>query len=193
MFSFKSIHDSKIEIIKITIILFIAHIYKCNFQENLKCGNKDWFINTFGLICGIIIYNLFWSRLVKNIPIEEKKSYSLCKNILKYSFSLISQYLVINFFNEKFEIEPNKFLSILGILFGFNLLSNFYIKDVKSNTYKNYSKERLVFNSLSNTLFIILVDSIIYNDQKDFFNIGNISSYIVGYFLYYFIKTKLVL
>ena len=193
MFSFKSIYNSKIHIIKITIILFIAHIYKCNFYKNLKCGNQDWVINTFGLICGIIIHNLFWSRLVKNIPIEEKKSYSLCKNMLMYLFSLISQYFTILLFDEKYEIKLNQITLILGILFGINIIGNFIIKDVKSTSHKNLGKERLALNSISNTIFIILVDIIIYDDSKNFLNMGSITSYIFGYVMYMYVKDKLIL
>ena len=162
MFSYTSIENSKIHILKITIILLIAHIYKCYSYSNIKCGNINWSVNTFGLICGILIYNLFWFRIAKNIHIKNKKTYNLCKNMLMYTFSLITQYFIISYFYENYPLSVNKYIIILSILFIFNLISNLLDDEKLYNSYKNLNKKRFILNSLNTTLFIILIDLYIY-------------------------------
>ena len=74
MLLYDGIMNSKINIVKITIILLLAHLYRCNTNIGNTCGNYNWTLFTFGLIMGFMIHKLFLYRIVKSLPINIQQS-----------------------------------------------------------------------------------------------------------------------
>lgn len=179
MLLYDGIMNSKINIIKITIILLLAHIYRCNTDIGNICGNYNWTLFTFGLIMGFMIHNLFLYRIVKSIPFNTVNNHNMINNIVMYISILFTKYYIIDIFNDNYNVDFMNYVYIVIIMSIINILFNLIKKNKPNDNHKNYDKQISIFNSVSTNIFIILIDSMLYYKQ---FNISMMVIYIISFF-----------
>ena len=190
MLSISSLENSKIHVLKTTVILLIVHLYKCYIGYD-KCGNVDILTNILGIFMGFIIFNYVLEKIIKLIYIEPKY-FKIIKNTIMY----MSVLLIHNIFVSSFyylNVNMNNYFFIIFIMFILNLVNFFNNQRLDEHKKMDYLTSFL--NSINTTIFIILVDSLVYdNNSVEYFknNFGNnMIGYIVGFIIYLLIKKRL--
>ena len=61
MLSYSSLTNSKLQIIKTSIIIVISHLIRCNYGE-FACGNIYFLKNLLSLLFGFIFFNFHESQ-----------------------------------------------------------------------------------------------------------------------------------
>ena len=190
MLSISSLENSKIHILKTTVILLIVHLYKCYVGYD-KCGNVDILTNILGIFLGFIIFNYVLEKIIKLIYIEPRY-FKIIKNTIMYmSVLLIHNIFVSSFYN--LNVDINNYIFIVIIMLILNLVN--FLNTQRLDEHKKIDYFTSILNSINTTIFIILVDSLVYdNNSVDYFknNLGkNMIGYIVGFIIYLLIKKRL--
>jgi hypothetical protein len=190
MLSISSLENSKIHVLKTTVLLVVVHLYKCYIGYD-KCGNVDILTNVAGIFIGFIIFNLVIEKIIKLIYIEPKY-FKIIKNTLMYMFVLLIHNLVVSsVYDVKTNMDNYKFIVVTMLILNMvNFLNN---QRLDEHSKVDYLTSFL--NSLNTTIFIILVDSLIYDNNTvlQFQNSisKNIYGYILGFTVYLLIKKRL--
>lgn len=180
MISYSSLTNSKLQIVKVSIIIAISHLIRCNYGE-FVCGNIYFLKNLLSLLFGFIFFNFIGLRLFNKIFVNDKKIYLILKNMLMYICVIFSNYLVIN------TIKPKQIINLLTIMFIYNVITCNIIKNRKIDTHKNLSKSELIINSININIFIILLDNFIFDTNSTFSKI-KVASYSISIAVYLIIK-----
>jgi hypothetical protein len=190
MLSISSLENSKIHILKTTIILLIVHLYKCYIGYD-KCGNVDILTNILGIFIGFIIFNYVIEKIIKLIYIEPKYF-----KIIKNTLMIISVLFIHNIFVNSFyylNVDMNNYIFIVIVMTLLNLVNFFNNQRLDEHIKIDYLTSFL--NSINTMIFIILVDSLVYdNNSVEYFknNLGkNVMGYIIGFIIYLLIKKRL--
>jgi hypothetical protein len=190
MLSISSLENSKIHVLKTTIILLIVHLYKCYIGYD-KCGNVDILTNLTGIFIGFIIFNLVIDKIIKLIYVEPKY-FKIIKNTIMYIFVLIIHNLFVNSFYY-LNVEMNNYYFIIVVMIILNLVN--FLNNQRLDEHKKTDYLTSFLNSINTTIFIILVDSLVYDNLSiDTFknNLGkNVVGYILGFMVYLLIKKRL--
>jgi hypothetical protein len=190
MLTISSLENSKIHILKTTIILLIVHLYKCYIGYD-KCGNVDILINLTGIFLGFILFNLVIDKIIRLIYIEPKY-FKIIKNTVMYITVLLIHNIFVNsFYNLNVNMENYYFIIIIMSILN---LVNFF-NNQRLDEHKKIDYLTSFLNSINTTIFIILVDSLVYDNlsvEKFKNNIGkNVIGYIIGFIVYLLIKKRL--
>ena len=178
MLLYNGLMNSKINIVKITIILLLAHLYRCNTDIGNTCGNYNWTLFTFGLIVGFMIHNLFLYRIILSLPITTNNMFNLVNNIMMYISILFTKYYVIDMFSSNYTVDFMNYIYIIIIMSIINIIFSIIKKNKPNDNHKNYDKQTSIFNSISTNIFIILIDSMLYYKQ---FNISMMLVYLLSF------------
>jgi len=180
MISYSSLTNSKLQIVKTSIIIAISHLIRCNYGE-FVCGNIYFLKNLLSLLFGFIFFNFIGLRFFNKIFVNDKKIYNVLKNMLMYICVIFSNYIVVN------TIKPKQIINLLTIMFIYNIISCNMIKNRKVDTHKNLSNSELFFNSININIFIILLDNFIFDVNPTFSKI-KITSYSISIITYLIFK-----
>jgi hypothetical protein len=190
MLSISSLENSKIHVLKTTVILLIVHLYKCYIGYD-KCGNVDILTNLLGIFIGFIIFNLVIEKIIKLIYIEPKY-FKIIKNTIMYISVLLIHNLFVNSFYY-LNVDINNYYFIVFIMTIFNLVN--FFNNQRLDEHKKIDYLTSFLNSINTTIFIILVDSLVYdNNSVDYFknNLSkNMIGYVMGFVVYLLIKKRL--
>jgi len=190
MLSISSLENSKIHILKTTVILLIVHLYKCYVGYD-KCGNVDILTNILGIFIGFIIFNYVLEKIIKLIYIKPK-FYKIIKNTIMYMSVLLIHNIFVNSFYY-LNVNMNNYYFIILIMTILNLVN--FFNNQRLDEHKKIDYFTSFLNSINTTIFIILVDSLVYdNNSVDYFknNLGkNMIGYIMGFIIYLLIKKRL--
>lgn len=190
MLSISSLENIKIHVLKTTVILFIIHLYKCYIGYD-KCGNVDILTNLLGIFLGFIIFNLIIEKVIKLIYIKPKY-YKMIKNTIMYIFVLFIHNLFVNSFYD-LNVKMNNYYFIIGVMIVLNLFN--FLNNQRLDEHKKVDYLTSFLNSLNTSIFIILVDSLVYDNLSvEMFknSIGkNVIGYIMGFIVYLLIKKRL--
>jgi hypothetical protein len=190
MLSISSLENSKIHVLKTTVILLIVHLYKCYIGYD-KCGNVDILTNLLGIFIGFIIFNLVIEKIIKLIYIEPKY-FKIIKNTIMYISVLLIHNLFVNSFYY-LNVDINNYYFIVFIMTIFNLVN--FFNNQRLDEHKKIDYLTSFLNSINTTIFIILVDSLVYdNNSVDYFknNLSkNMIGYVMGFIVYLLIKKRL--
>jgi hypothetical protein len=190
MLSISSLENSKIHILKTTVILLIVHLYKCYIGYD-KCGNVDILTNILGIFIGFIIFNYVLEKIIKLIYIKPK-FYKIIKNTIMYMSVLLIHNIFVNSFYY-LNVNMNNYYFIILIMTILNLVN--FFNNQRLDEHKKIDYFTSFLNSINTTIFIILVDSLVYdNNSVDYFknNLGkNMIGYIMGFIIYLLIKKRL--
>ena len=180
MISYSSLTNSKLQIIKTSIIIVISHLIRCNYGD-FTCGNIYFLKNLLSLLFGFIIFNFLGLRLINKIFINDKKTYYILKNMLMYICVIFSNYIVNN------TIKPQQIIYLLTIMFIYNIISCNFIKNERIDTHKNLNYKKLIINSVNLNIFIIMLDHFIFDISPTFSKI-KLTSYSISIIAYLIIK-----
>jgi len=180
MLSYSSLTNSKLQIIKTSIIIVISHLIRCNYGE-FACGNIYFLKNLLSLLFGFIFFNFIGLRFFNKIFINDKKTYYVLKNMLMYICVIFSNYIVIN------TIKPTQIIYLLTIMFIYNIISCNFIKTERIDTHHNFNYKKLIVNSVNLNLFIIMLDNFVFDINPTFSKI-KITSYSISIIVYLIIK-----
>ena len=180
MFSTSSLTNTKLQIIKTSIILIISHIVRCNYGD-FSCGNIYFQKNLLSILLGFLFFNFIGIKIVKSIKILDYKTFYFVKNMAMYTSILFINYMVFN------SLDIYNSLVIVGIMMGYNIFASLLDKNISSSSHKNLSYKRLFLNSVNITLFIILLDNFIFDNNKKITK-TKLTSYIVSIIFYLCVK-----
>lgn len=180
MISYSSLTNSKLQIIKTSILIAISHLIRCNFGD-FSCGNIYFLKNLLSLLFGFIFFNFIGLRLFNKIFIKNKKVHYVLKNMLMYICVIFSNYMVMN------TIKPKQIINLLTIMFVYNIISCNIIKKERIDSYKNLDFKKLLLNSINLNIFIIMLDNFIF-DVNPIFSKIKITSYSISMIIYLIIK-----
>ena len=180
MISYSSLTNSKLQIVKTSIIIAISHLIRCNYGE-FVCGNIYFLKNLLSLLFGFIFFNFIGLKFFNKIFVNDKKIYYVLKNMLMYICVIFSNYIVVN------TIKPKQIVHLLTIMFIYNIISCNMIKKKRIDTHKNLSNSELILNSVNINIFIILLDNFIFDVNPTFSKI-KIASYSISIATYLIIK-----
>tara|TARA_B110000908_G_scaffold146837_1_gene178081 strand:+ start:1075 stop:1626 length:552 start_codon:yes stop_codon:yes gene_type:complete len=180
MLSYSSLTNTKLQIIKTSIILIISHLIRCNYGD-FTCGNIYFLKNLLSLLCGFIFFNFIALRFFKKIFIKNKKIYRNFRNMLMYSCVIFSNYIIFD------SIKINQVITIISIMGVYNIFSSIIESNNKINTHINFSYKNLVLNSINLNLFVILLDNFIFDDYNNLSKI-KIISYSTSILTYLLVK-----
>ena len=183
MISYSSLTNTKLQVIKTSIILLVSHFIRCNY-ESYTCGNIDFLKNLLSLLFGFIFYNFIVIRFLKKIFINEKKIYRIFRNMTMYLSVILANYIIME------KIKPKQIVIILSAMLGYNLFSNLIDSNLDINTHKNYTNKSLFLNGVNLNLFIILLDNFLYDYNSSLSKLKLIS-YSGGIFIYLIVKSFL--
>jgi hypothetical protein len=190
MLSISSLENSKIHILKTTVILLIVHLYKCYVGYD-KCGNVDILTNILGIFIGFIIFNYVIEKIIKLIYIEPRYF-----KIIKNTLMIISVLFIHNIFVNSFynlNVDMNNYIFIVVIMSILNLVN--FFNNQRLDEHKKIDYFTSILNSINTTIFIILVDSLVYdNNSVEYFknNLSkNVMGYVMGFIIYLLIKKRL--
>jgi hypothetical protein len=190
MLSISSLENSKIHVLKTTVILLIVHLYKCYIGYD-KCGNVDILTNLLGIFMGFIIFNLVIEKIIKLIYIEPKY-FKIIKNTIMYISVLLIHNLFVNSFYY-LNVDMDNYYFIIFIMIILNLVN--FFNNQRLDEHKKIDYLTSFLNSINTTIFIILVDSLVYdNNSVDYFknNLSkNMMGYVMGFIVYLLIKKRL--
>lgn len=182
MFSVSSLTNTKLQILKTSILLIVSHYIRCNYGE-FTCGNIDFLKNLLSILLGFFLFNFIGIKIVKKIPVSNKKVFSIFKNMVLYLSIIFVHYFIMDSSNEN-----KKNLSMIGIIMAiYNVFATIFDDQTDSTIYQNLNYKRLFLNSVNLNLFIILVDLYIF-DKKFSLNIIKLLSYLIGIFFYLLVK-----
>lgn len=180
MISYSSLTNTKLQVIKTSIILIVSHFIRCNY-ESYTCGNVDFLKNLLSLLSGFIFYNFIILKVFKKFFIQNKKIFKSCRNMLMYSSVILANYFIME------ELKINQIIKILTIMLSYNIFSNMIETELQINTHKNFTKKSLVLNSINLNLFIILLDNFLYDNNSGLSKLKLIS-YISSFIFYLLVK-----
>tara|TARA_B110000977_G_C11076039_1_gene491206 strand:+ start:1819 stop:2382 length:564 start_codon:yes stop_codon:yes gene_type:complete len=182
MLSVSSLTNSKLQILKTSILLITSHYIRCNYGE-FTCGNINFLKNLLSILIGIFLFNFIGIRIVKKVPISNKKIYNVFKNMVLYLSILFVHYFIIDssIHNKTSLIKIGAIMSI------YNIIATVFDDQKDSSLYKNLNYKRLFLNSINLNLFIILLDLYIFNIKFSLTTI-KLFSYLLGIIFYLFVK-----
>ena len=108
MISYSSLTNSKLQIVKTSIIIAISHLIRCNYGE-FVCGNIYFLKNLLSLLFGFIFFNFIGLRFFNKIFVNDKKIYNVLKNMLMYICVIFSNYIVVN------TIKPKQIITLFHL------------------------------------------------------------------------------
>tara|TARA_B100000768_G_C11158587_1_gene323509 strand:- start:22 stop:579 length:558 start_codon:yes stop_codon:yes gene_type:complete len=182
MLSVSSLTNSKLQILKTSILLITSHYIRCNYGE-FTCGNINFLKNLLSILLGIFLFNFIGIRMVKKIPMGNKKIYNILKNMMLYLSIIFVHYFIIDS-----SLDNKISLIKIGVIMSiYNIIATFFDDQKDSSLYKNLNYKRLFLNSVNLNLFIILVDLYIFDKQFSL-NIIKLISYFLGIIFYLFVK-----
>lgn len=180
MFSTSSLTNTKLQIIKTSIILIISHLIRCNYGD-FSCGNLYFQKNLLSILLGFLFFNFIGIKLVKNLKILDYKTFYLIKNMTMYTSILFINYVVFN------SLDIYNSFVIIGIMMGYNIFANIIDINLSTSSHNNLSYKRLFLNSVNINLFIILLDNFIFDNNINLTKI-KLLSYIVSIIFYLCVK-----